>query len=100
MARVSRPARSTSNRTPSLRSLFTLWTDGKLQLNFKWLNRSESELNWRARFGEALTAAGIAMPPKNLDLFPVRLPDTWVPRLDAFISVVKRVLQDSGGSAG
>lgn len=84
----------------SVRSLFTLWTDGRLQLNFKWLNRSESELTWRARFGEALMAAGIALPANYLDMFPFLLPDTWVPRLDAFISVVKRVLQDSGGSAG
>ncbi len=84
----------------SVRSLFTLWTDGKLQLNFKWLCRSESELNWRARFGEALMAAGIALPPNYLDLFPVLLPDTWVPRLESFMSVMKRVLQDAGGSAG
>ena len=84
----------------SVRSLFTLWTDGKLQLNFKWLNRSESELTWRARFGEALMAAGIALPANYLDMFPFLMPDTWVPRLDAFISVVKRVLEDAGGSVG
>jgi hypothetical protein len=33
-------------------------------------------------------------------MFPFLMPDTWVPRLDAFISVVKRVLEDAGGSVG
>lgn len=80
----------------SSRSLFTLWTDGKLQLNFRRLSRSKSELNWRTKFGQALEAASIALPPDYLGRFPVLQTTDWVPMLESFISAVKRVLQDAG----
>lgn len=74
------------------KSLFTVSSNGTLDLNFKWLNRSDAEIAFRDRYIACIRQSGITpLPPGCESRFvPV---DNWHSRVDEFIRALKQSLE-------
>jgi hypothetical protein len=72
---------------------YTVFTDGKLELNFGGLNDNDATRQKRKMFFEALLKIKEFNVPKNsIEKYP-RVPiEAWYDKLDLFISIVERTL--------
>lgn len=83
----------------SRKSVFSAWSNGGLDVNFRWLADTEFSKQWRHRFGQALISEGFPLPSDYLDHFVSLSAGEWVPRLRAFLQILSRELATSGGAA-
>lgn len=71
----------------SARSLFTVYSDGVLRVNFGWLNDDEFTLEFRKKLKDALTQrAGLTFPPDYEEKWITFQPDQWIERVADIIS--------------
>jgi hypothetical protein len=74
----------------SPRSIYTVWANGKLNLNFGWLRGSETAETFRDRFKEAVDAIpGVSVPKSYRETLPTLPISLWGPRVDEFIEAIK-----------
>lgn len=77
------------------RSVFTAYSDGRLWVNFGWLDKPESAKAWREQLGESLQQSGFSIPPGFND-HNTRIPDTeWVPRLMDFLRILSTEIESA-----
>jgi hypothetical protein len=74
------------------RSVFTVYSDGTLTLNFKWLTSTPDAEAWAERFGAELgRAQWVPMPADFKDRFVSFGAAAWTPHVGEFIEVVGRL---------
>lgn len=78
----------------SVRSLYSVFTDGTLQINFAWLNDNDKTKKIRRKYGESLIKIKDFSVPKNFAEEYVSIPiEKWYPHVDEFIEVIKKVIK-------
>lgn len=80
----------------SERSIYTVWSDGRLTLNFGWLYDTENTLQWREKLRDELKEINSisAYIPKSLEnKYPILPPKVWTPIIDDFISILAKLLE-------
>ena len=73
----------------SQRTIFTLYTDGKLAFNFGWLNEPNSAIEFRDKYYKQLKDVGLALKEGDISVFPHFPIDQWSPLADKIIQVIK-----------
>ena len=77
------------------RSLFTVWSNGSMQLNFGWLRGSETSETYRDRFKELVKKRLEFQIPENYVSKYLGYPvDVWGPRVHTFIKILEELLTD------
>lgn len=77
----------------SKRSIFSVWTDGSLTVNFGWLNDNDDTLQWRERFRKELSEIkGLTNKISKSGEYPVISFKTWIPVVDEIILLLKKHL--------
>lgn len=70
----------------SARSLFTVFSDGTLQINFGWLNDNESTLAFRKKIKDMLAErAKLKFPPDFEEKYIGFQPDQWINRVSEIV---------------
>lgn len=70
----------------SRRSVFTVFTDGVLQVNFGWLNDGEGAVQFRKKLKEMLAErAGLNFPPDYEEKYPRFRASEWVGRVTEIV---------------
>ena len=73
----------------SIRSLYSVFSNGMLQINFGWLNDNESTEKYRDDFKRKLEKIKGISIPNNYQGKWVNIPTKeWAPRVDDFIKIV------------
>lgn len=76
----------------SRRSVYTLFSDGTLQLNFGWLDE-EQAIPYRDAFAKALIDIGMVKSNLKVEKDWVKVQyENWLPKVDEFMQVVKDIL--------
>lgn len=76
----------------SVRSLYSVFTDGTLQINFAWLNDNDETKRTRSIYGESLIKIKDFSIPKNFAEAYVSIPiEKWYSHADEFIKVIKKI---------
>jgi len=78
-------------KTPDIspKSIFTVWSDGNLQLNFGWLNGNQRVESFRDALKEALSARlAWSIPPDCANKWPSVSTASWAPKAREFIEIV------------
>ncbi|MCD6520140.1 MAG: hypothetical protein J7M05_09490 [Anaerolineae bacterium] len=74
-------------------SLFTVWTDGRLQLNFGWLVGSEvAEAFCEAYWEEVGSRLGWSLPAHWHNTYPSFLFPQWSPQMDDFLNLIEELV--------
>lgn len=74
----------------SQKSVFSVYSNGELSLNFKWLKSTPAMARWSALFGEALKADGIADLPADFMHKFVSLPaSAWTDKVEKLIATLE-----------
>ena len=77
----------------SPRSLYTVQADGRLTVNFAWLDHTEEEKTFRERFADELkTIPAFASRIKQPDGYSGFTIEEWRGEVDKFISVVDKIV--------
>lgn len=77
----------------SVKSLYSVFSDGILQINFAWLNDSKSAEKARDRLGEELSAIRELGVPKGYATTYINIPAAkWCPHVEKVIAAIKWVL--------
>lgn len=77
----------------SKRSIFSIWTDGSLTVNFGWLDDNDDTLQWRERFRKELSDInGLTNKMLKSGDYPVISFKTWIPVVDEIILLLKKHL--------
>ena len=78
----------------SAKSVFSVYSDGRLSINFGWLNDNEKAIRWRQElYAEIIKIDSITkFIPKSLEKFPVVPAKIWVPVVDELVKALSRVL--------
>jgi len=71
------------------RSLFSIWSDGRLQFNFGWLDRGEFS---KRLLDDVLIAAGFEVPDLEKDSYPIYPKDVWLARKDELQSRLAKLV--------
>lgn len=75
------------------RSLFSIWSDGRLQFNFGWLDRAEAEVEFsKMLLDDVLIAADFEVPDLEKDSYPVYPKDVWLPRKDELLERLAKLV--------
>jgi len=78
----------------SKRSLFTVWSNGELSLNFGWLNDNKSTIKYRDEFKKDLEKKGVFSIQRNYQtLYPEYQINLWSNKVDDFIEVVNKLIK-------
>jgi len=78
------------------RSIFTLFTDGQLQLNFGWLNGSEVAEDFRVALRDALVSRfNWAIPQDAIEKWQTVSCEIWLREKDAFLELVTNLVSMS-----
>ena len=80
------------------RSLYTVYSDGELVLNFGWLNDSLTAERYRDLFREKLSAIKTIndkIPPDYKDKGIKISISEWAPYVDKFISIIQELISES-----
>jgi len=73
--------------------LFTLYSDGKLQINFAFLDDTESARRFRDQFKRALEKIeGFRFPENYQDKYPTFPAETWAPVVDRLVETMRDLL--------
>lgn len=75
----------------SVRSLYTVYSDGTLQLNFGWLHDNETTKRYRDEFRKCLQ--GLLIPSDHQEDWASVPIDQWAPKLKNFENAVEDLLQ-------
>ena len=80
----------------SVRSIFTIWSDGTMTLNHAWLDDSERTIEWGERFLDELKgikpiADFLKKSTKKHPNVPYKV---WTPVVDEYMDMVKRLLME------
>lgn len=84
-------------RSISDRSIYTVWSDGSLTLNFGWLYDTENTLQWRERLRDKLKGIKSisAYIPESLEnKYPILPAKAWTPVIDDFINILIKLLKE------
>jgi hypothetical protein len=73
----------------SRRTIFTLYTDGKLAFNFGWLNEPTSAIEFRDKYYQQLKAIGLSLKEEDISVFPHFPLDQWSPSVEKIIQVIQ-----------
>jgi len=77
----------------SPRSLYTVQANGRLYINFAWLDHTEEEKKFRERFADELkTIPVFAAAIKQTDGYPVFTIDEWRGEVDKFMAVIDKIV--------
>jgi hypothetical protein len=77
----------------SVRSPYSVYTDGTLALNFGWLNDSENTKKIKLRYGELLSNVNDLSIPKNFAEIYVQIPiERWSFHVDEIIEILKQLI--------
>jgi L-fucose mutarotase/ribose pyranase (RbsD/FucU family) len=74
------------------RSPFTIYSDGKMQLNFDYIDDGEVGRQFRKEWADAL-ARELKLPVTRESKFPIIDPEHWVPNVEKFISIFDSLLE-------
>ena len=71
----------------SERSIFAVWSDGRLTINFEWLNDSERTIEWREKLRNELRGIRpiASYIRKETDKYPIIPPKAWTPIAEEII---------------
>jgi hypothetical protein len=84
----------------SARSLFTVFSDGVLQVNFGWLNDDESTLEFRKKLKDALTErARLTFPPDYEEKYVTFQTDQWIERVADIIDGLTGLIEEASNKA-
>ena len=77
----------------SIRSLYSVFSNGILRINFGWLNDNENTEKYRDDFKKKLEKLkGISMPNEYQGNYVDFLAEEWEPRVDDFIKIVRDLI--------
>lgn len=77
----------------SHRSLYTIWSDGTLSLNFGWLHEGDAG-RYRDEFKKALERLpNISIPEHYQEVFPNIPLEKWAPVADEFIAIIRELIR-------
>jgi len=79
----------------SPKSVYGVFSDGRLCLNFQWLQLTESGQRAVAELTKKLRGAGFPVPDDAAEKFVGVKPEVWVPRLGALKTVLGVVIEDA-----
>jgi hypothetical protein len=78
----------------SERSLFSVFTDGTLRINFGWLDDNDETLRIMKTFGKTLMKINDFAIPENYAETYVNIPiENWYSHVDEFIEIVKELIE-------
>ena len=79
----------------SVRSVYSVYSDGRLYINFGWLNDNEYTLQWREKLRKELRRISPIADyiPETGDKYPGIPPEAWTPVVEEFMSVITRLLE-------
>jgi hypothetical protein len=75
------------------KSLFTLSTNGKLVLNFKWLDDSDSGVRTRNRLISALRREGWQLPDDCEERYVTVAVEKWTSRTAELVDILAEVVR-------
>lgn len=83
--------------TISKKSVYTVWSDGWLTINFGWLTDNEKMMKLRDKLRTELEKIKPIADQihKSGDKYPNINPKSWTPVVDKFISVIKIILEEA-----
>lgn len=78
----------------SVKSVYSVWSDGRLTINFGWLNDNEYAIQWKERLRTMLKEIKLVEKyiPVKADRYPVIPPEAWAPVVDDFINTMEKLL--------
>lgn len=76
----------------SSRSVFTLWSDGRIQFQFGWLNVSEKAINFRDEIASKVREIGLEIPDNIENVYPDFQSDLWVCKAKSLIDIFEKYL--------
>jgi len=83
------------SKISSTKSLYTVRSDGKLSLNFGWLNDDENAIKYRDNFKKSLENKKIFKIPDNYKThFPEYQVAIWSEKVDDFIEVIRDLISE------
>jgi len=78
----------------SERSLFSVFTDGTLRINFGWLDDNDETIRIMKTFGKTLMKINDFAIPENYAETYVNIPiENWYSHVDEFIEIVKELIE-------
>lgn len=84
----------------SARSLFTVFSDGVLQINFGWLNDDESTLEFRKKLKDALASrARLTFPPDYEEKYVTFQAHQWTDRVADVIDALAGLIGEASNKA-
>jgi len=81
----------------SPRSVLTVYSDGRLWVNFGGLDKPESAKAWREQLGRSLQQNGFSMPPEFIK-HNTRVLE-WIPRISDFVRILSTEIENAKESA-
>jgi len=83
-------------RRVSQRSVYTVWSNGFLGINFGWLNDNENTLRWRDKLYSRLKEImKDHITPEKKEKWPSIPHEAWAPRVDDIISIITELLEEA-----
>jgi len=84
----------------SVRSIFTLFSDGVLQINFGWLNDNESTLEFRKQLKDRLVStAGLAFPPDYEEKYIGLQASQWVNSAREIVETLDELIREASNKS-
>jgi hypothetical protein len=74
---------------------FSIYANGRLEMHFSSLTTSEQAQELATRLADEMKSIGFKMPASYLTKWYSYEPSEWVPLVDGFVDVVRRVLPDA-----
>lgn len=76
--------------------MYSVFTDGILQINFGWLNDNEDTKKIRTIYGESLIKIKDFSIPKDFAEIYVNIPiEKWYSHIDEFIKIIKEIIKQT-----
>ena len=76
----------------SQKSVYSVYSDGRLSFNFNWLHNSEEAMKCRDALKKALDEIQLDIPDNYQSIRPSLLTKVWVPKIDGIITAIKSVV--------
>lgn len=77
----------------SQKSLYSVYSSGRVEINFKWLRNTPSGQQAVELMAKRLRAAGFPIPDDYRERFVGFRPETWVPKLEDLKTTVRDVVR-------
>jgi hypothetical protein len=80
------------NKVSPTKSVYTIWTDGKLTINFGWLIDDEKAVKFRDALKQELeTKLGLAIPENYREHFIPYSIEQWQDKAEKFMAIIKNL---------